>query len=111
MQAPTEMIKGNAEALILSCLEREPMHGYRIVKELAEVSEGYFNLREGTLYPHLHRLERDGLIEGNWESTGSRDRKCYRITDRGKSVLAAKREEWKEFQSNVSRVLGMSPAT
>lgn len=112
MATSFDLVKGNAPVLILSCLAREPMHGYRIVKELDSITDGYFQMREGTLYPHLHQLERDGLIEGYWENVaGGRDRKSYRITERGMSALAKKREECNEFQSNVSRVLGMSPAT
>lgn len=112
MATSSDLVKSNAAVLILSCLAREPMHGYRIVKELDSITNGYFQMREGTLYPHLHQLERDGLIEGYWENVaGGRDRKNYRITERGKSALAKKREEWNEFQSHVSRVLGISPAT
>lgn len=110
MSAPTELVKGNASILILSCLARESMHGYRIVKELEQMSEGYFAMREGTLYPHLHQLERDGLIEGYWETvTGGRDRKMYRITESGKTELAKKKREWETFQSNVNRVLHLKP--
>jgi PadR family transcriptional regulator PadR len=106
MSAPTELVKGNASALILSCLAREDMHGYRIVKELEQISEGYFAMREGTLYPHLHQLEKDGLIEGYWETvTGGRERKMYRITDKGRAELARKKREWQTFQANVNRVL------
>ena len=110
MTAPTELVKGNASALILSCLAREPMHGYRIVKELRRISEGYFAMGEGTLYPHLHQLEKDGLIEGCWEkSSGDRDRKLYRITDQGTAELARKREEWETFQANLNRALNLAP--
>jgi PadR family transcriptional regulator, regulatory protein PadR len=106
MSAPTELVKGNAAVLILSCLAREDMHGYRIVKELEQVSEGYFAMREGTLYPHLHQLERDGLMEGYWETTsGGRERKMYRITDHGRAELARKKREWETFEANVNRVL------
>lgn len=110
MSAPTEMVKGNAAVLILSCLAREPMHGYRIVKELRAESEGYFALGEGTLYPHLHQLEKDGFIEGYWETSESgRERKCYRITDRGTSELARRKQEWRKFQSKVNKVLDVAP--
>ena len=110
MPAPTELMKGNAVVLILSVLAREPMHGYRIVKELDQLSEGYFVMGEGTLYPHLHQLEKDGLIEGYWESvTGGRERKSYRITERGKRELARRQEELREFQKNVNRVLSVAP--
>ena len=109
MSAPTELVKGNAVVLILSCLAREPMHGYRIVKELDQMSEGYFTMGEGTLYPHLHQLEKDGLIEGYWETvSGGRERKCYRITETGKAELARRSAEWRKFQENVSRVLNPS---
>ena len=110
MSAPTELVKGNASILILSCLAREPMHGYRIVKELNQLSEGYFVMGEGTLYPHLHSLEKEGVIEGYWETvSGGRERKCYRITDKGMSELARRKEEWSKFQSKVNGILGLSP--
>ncbi|MCX6343736.1 MAG: helix-turn-helix transcriptional regulator [Armatimonadetes bacterium] len=110
MSAPTELVKGNAMALILSCLAREPMHGYRIVKELKDLSEGYFKMGEGTLYPHLHQLEQDGLIEGYWEtSQGGRERRMYKITEEGTAALAKKQQEWQKFQANMARVLKIAP--
>lgn len=110
MSAPTQLVKGNTAVLILSCLAREPMHGYRMVKELQLQSEGYFEMGEGTLYPHLHRLEQDGFIEGYWETTESgRERKCYRITDKGTAELTRRREEWRKFQKNVNRILDLAP--
>lgn len=106
MPAPTELVKGNAAVLILSVLAREPMHGYRIVRELDQLSEGYFSMAEGTLYPHLHQMEKDGLIGGYWETvSGGRERKCYRITEHGKAELARRGEEWRKFQDNVNRIL------
>ena len=109
MSAPTELVKGNAQVLILSCVAREPMHGYRIVKELEATSGGYFAMREGTLYPHLHQLERDGFIEGHWESvSGGRERKRYKITERGRSEFARRAEEWRRFQDHVNRVLQLA---
>lgn len=107
MSAPTELTKGNAAGLILSCLAKEPMHGYRIAKYIAEESDGYFTMGEGTLYHHLHTLEREGMVEGYWETvSGSRERKYYRLTEKGKAELARKRAEWNQFQSNVSKLLG-----
>lgn len=92
--------------LILSCLARGPLHGYGIVKELDSMSESYFKMREGTLYPHLHRLEEDGLIEGYWEqSVGTRERKMYRITTKGKAELARLKAEWSKFQLNMNQIL------
>ena len=106
MPAPTEMIKGNVVLLILSCLAREPMHGYHIAKSLEQQSEGYFAMREGTLYPHLHQLEKDGLVEGYWETvSGDRRRRYYRITGKGKAELARRSQHWREFRRNVDRLL------
>ena len=65
---------------------------------------------EGTLYPHLHQLEKDGLIEGYWENvSGGRDRKSYRITEKGTHELARRQAELREFQKNVNRVLSVAP--
>ena len=86
------------------------MHGYRVVKELEALSEGYFNMREGTLYPHLHQLENDEMIEGNWEpGLGERQRKLYRITQKGKTELARRQAEWSKFQANLNLVLSQIP--
>lgn len=110
MTAPTELVKGNASLLILSCLAQEPMHGYRITKEIERTSEGYFALGEGTLYPHLHQLEKDGFVEGYWESTpGGRERKYYRITDKGCVELTRRKAEWARFQSKMNNALQLSP--
>lgn len=108
MSAPTELLKGNAVLLILSCLAREPMHGYRIARAMEELSEGYFVLGEGALYPHLHQLEKDQFIEGYWDSSSGRERKYYRITEQGTAELARKKEEWQKFHAKMSGVLGLA---
>jgi len=109
MSAPTELVKGNATVLILSVLAREDMHGYRIAREIDRISEGYFILGEGTLYPHLHQLEKDQLIEGYWETMpNGRDRKSYHITDKGRAELARRTEEWRKFQTKLNHSLGLA---
>lgn len=106
MSAPTELLKGNATLLILSCLDRSHLHGYGIIKALESFSSSYFQMREGTLYPHLHRLEEDHLIEGYWEqSAGNRERRMYRITKKGKKELSRLQTEWQQFQLNMNQVL------
>lgn len=106
MPAPTELLKGNATLLILSCLDRGPLHGYGIVKSLESLSSDYFKMKEGTLYPHLHRMEEDRLIEGYWEqSAGNRERRIYRITQKGKIELSKLQNEWLQFQVNMNQVL------
>lgn len=109
MPAPTELVKGNTLVLILSVLAREDMHGYRIAKEIDRISEGYFSMGEGTLYPHLHQLERDGYIGGYWETvSGGRERKCYHITEKGTAELTRRTQEWKEFQTKLNSALGLA---
>lgn len=79
--------KGINELLILSALREEPKHGYQIALELEERSAGMFNLQHGTLYPILHRLERDGLIAGEWSAGEGRRRKVYLLTRQGRARL------------------------
>ena len=62
-----EMVKGTANSLLLSLLEEKPMYGYQIVKEIEARSQGYFMFKEGTLYPALYRLEKAGMVTGEWQ--------------------------------------------
>jgi PadR family transcriptional regulator PadR len=101
-----ELLKGNTDSLLLCLISRRPTYGYQIVKELEKRSNGYFQFKEGTLYPALHRLERDNLIRGNWEMlpTGQR-RRYYYITERGQQVLATRLATWQDFSTAVKAVI------
>jgi PadR family transcriptional regulator PadR len=100
-----ELLKGSTETLILSLLIDQAMYGYQLVKEMEHRSDGYFHLKEGTLYPALHRLERDGLIDGHWEqSETGQSRRYYRISDAGKNRLGAMLNEWKTFTTAVNQI-------
>ena len=104
-----ELLKGNTDTLLLSLLQKQPMYGYQIIKELDRRSQGYFRFREGTLYPALHRLESIGLIRGVWESHASgKKRRYYSLTEKGVQWLEAKVVEWRGFSSAVNMV--MQPA-
>ena len=107
MKYSKELLKGSTGALVLSVLESADMYGYRIIRELEIRSENAFEMSEGTLYPILHALEKEKYLESYWESVGGRNRKYYHITKKGKKELAAKKEEWKSFSKNVSKVLGI----
>lgn len=101
-----ELLKGSTVILVLSLLDREPMYGYQMIKEIEKKSSGVFNFKEGTLYPILHSLEADGMIESYWwGNEGSRQRKYYRITNKGNSCLKEKQQEWVIFRSAVDRIL------
>lgn len=109
MNIDIELIKGTLSLLILSLLSREPMYGYQIAATVRQKSNGAFDWKEGSLYPGLHKLERDGLIRGNWQGkAGSRRRKYYHLTEAGRAALAEKIESWKRLCQNINEVLEKS---
>lgn len=109
MSMPNEVIKGNSILLILSCLARGPMHGYRIAKEIEEATNGYFRMGEGTLYPHLSQLEQDGLIEVHNEvPVGERVRKACRITDEGRAEFVRRIQEWRRYKATMEGSLALA---
>lgn len=107
MKINKELMKGSTVILILTALDREPMYGYQMIKEIEKHSSGVFTLKEGTLYPILHTLESDGIVESYWNETeGARKRKYYRITDTGRRNLIEKKQEWMVFKTAVDKVIG-----
>jgi len=86
------------EVLILSTLSSGPHHGYQLALEIEEKSGGAFQFKHGTLYPILHKLENDKLIQGEWlEEEGRRKRKSYQLTAAGRRRLSQQVVEWSEF--------------
>jgi DNA-binding PadR family transcriptional regulator len=107
MRVNKELLKGSTVILILKLLERKPMYGYEMIKEMEENSGGVFLFKEGTLYPILHSLELNGMVEAYWsDSQGNRPRKYYQLTDQGRLQLEEKKQEWVIFRSAVEQVLG-----
>jgi transcriptional regulator len=100
-----EVLKGHLDALVLAALEAEPAHGYAIIQRLRRRSDDVFTLPEGTVYPALHRLERDGLVKSRWTNASGRRRRVYRLTRPGAEALAVRRLEWKTFARAVEAVL------
>lgn len=92
-----ELAKTNLDALVLAALAIEPAHGYAIVKRLRQRSADDFRLPEGTVYPALHRLERDGLVRSRWTEARGRRRRVYRITRPGEEALAVRKLEWRAY--------------
>ena len=81
------------------------MYGYQVVKEIESRSSGYFRLKEGTLYPALHRLEKDALVEGRWDTSPSgQNRRYYHITAKGQERLESMLREWTQFSRAVDLV-------
>ncbi len=81
-----------------------------IIARLRERSSGAFDLPEGTVYPALHRLERDGLVASEWDASAPRRRRVYQLTATGARALAAKRRDWRDFARGMQAVLGQSVA-
>lgn len=101
------LMAGSTTLLVLSLLENRDQYGYEMIKELEAKSEKLFVLKEGTLYPILHKLENDGLITSyEKESTAGKRRKYYSLTKEGKKELAGKKSEWQVFARQVNRVIG-----
>ncbi len=92
--------------LILSTLSSGPHHGYQLAIEIEEKSDGAFRFQHGTLYPILHKLEREGLIRGDWMVERSRRRrKSYRLTEAGDQYLQEQTAGWHEFLDRFAHVV------
>lgn len=107
-----EMIKGYIESIILSLLRNEDLYGYEISKRISDMSKNTFQIKEGTLYVVLKRLENSKLVTPYWDDTesGGGRRRYYKITEEGKGYFVEKTKEW-EFLKNVLDVFykgGMS---
>jgi transcriptional regulator len=100
-----EQLKGHLEVLLLAAIAAGDAHGYAIIKRLREQSQGLVELREGTLYPALHRLESSDLVTSFWETVAGRQRRMYRITAAGRKALSREREEWGAFSRAVDAIL------
>ena len=102
-----DILKGNTLTLILTLLREQPMYGFQVAKEIERRSEGALRFREGLLYPALHQLEREGLVESEWRGSNQGPRrKYYHLTRRGRREAARLRERWALFSRAVHQVLG-----
>ncbi len=102
-----DLRKGSTQVLVLSLLAEEPMYGYQIAKELEQRSGGYFDFKEGTLYPLLHRMEKEDLVKGEWQVVEKGpSRKYYSITQEGRRVLEKSAAEWTTFSQRLLKILG-----
>ncbi len=105
-----DLLRGHLDALILSVLERGEAHGLEVLDRLEQSGCGLLKLKEGSLYPALHRLEADGSVKAVWEAgdhgrRGAR-RRIYKLTPRGHRALAKGRAQWTQFVAVVGPILG-----
>ncbi|MFA5771818.1 MAG: PadR family transcriptional regulator [Thermoplasmata archaeon] len=101
-----ELRKGSIQLCILTLLNKQRKYGFQISRELKELSNDYFDIKEGTLYPALHILEKRGYLKSEWvdEGTGT-PKKYYSLTDDGRAYLREVKKEWYELNRNVRNVL------
>ena len=100
-----ELKKGSAELLILSLVDDRARHGYDIARLIELRSQGALSFHAASLYPLLYRLERRGWISGRWvEKPGERRRRMYRLTPKGRDVLATQRSGWQAFVEAINRI-------
>lgn len=102
-----QLKKGVLELLVLECVSKGPTYGYALLTELKERANGFFTLKEGTLYPILYRLEDEGLIRSDWSAPEGRaaPKKIYTATQLGHSVQVQRREIWQKFTATVDTYL------
>jgi PadR family transcriptional regulator PadR len=94
MSRPRDLVKGTLGLLILRTLELQPRHGVAIADRIAQITRGTFQVKAGSLFPALHRLEDEGAITGEWIVADGKRTKAYRLTASGRRQLAAERRDW-----------------
>ncbi len=110
-----DQLRGHMETIVLSALAEGQTHGFELLKRLQERSEGTFDLKEGTLYPVLYRLEAAGLVKAQWEKENSSRRgprrRLYQLTSKGTKALDKARNDWQIFTEVLGRLIapGSSP--
>lgn len=111
-KADKNLLSGSTTLLVLSLLAAGDKYGYEMIAELEARSDHTFTLKEGTLYPILHGLEKEGAVQAYEKAAPTgRTRKYYHITRKGLRLLDEKKEEWVEFTQTVNAILaGAAPA-
>ena len=111
MKIEKSLLSGSTPMLILSLLKDGDKYGYEMVETLAKRSDDTFQLKEGTLYPLLHALEKEKFVESYSKTApNGRERKYYRLTRSGREQLEHKEKEWRLFSEKVNAVLGCAQA-
>lgn len=111
MSGMSDLKKGSAETIILALLEESPLHGYGIAKLVSERSGGALRFHAASLYPVLYRLEKRGLLRGEWQAgTGERRRRHYLLTPKGRRALESQRGQLEVFVEALGRLTGIRNA-
>jgi PadR family transcriptional regulator, regulatory protein PadR len=106
MAPKSDLLQGTLDLLILRTLARGPMHGWGISLQIQQVSQEVLQINQGSLYPALHRLEQQGLIEAEWgNSENNRQAKFYQLTREGRKQLTEETRTWERLSTAIGRVL------
>ena len=101
-----ELLQGTLPLLILRTLAAGPNHGFAIARRIQQVSKAVLKVEQGSLYPALHRMELDGLIESYWDTTeNNRHAKYYKLTRRGMRALVSETHRWETIAGAIAAVL------
>jgi PadR family transcriptional regulator PadR len=101
-----ELVRGTLDMLILKALSLNAMHGLGVSRRLEQITDGAFQVKPGSLFPALHRLEQEGWIEGEWsESENKRKAKFYRLTRAGRERLNEEQQSWSRLVLAITRIL------
>ncbi len=105
-EARTDLLRGTLDMLILKTLSLQPLHGLGVSQRIEQVTGGVFQVKPGSLFPALHRLEQEGWVEGSWgESANNRRAKYYRLTAAGKRRLGEEKRNWAQVVLAITRVM------
>ena len=105
-RSQTDILRGSLDLLVLKTLSLAPMHGWGISQRVQQISEGVLDVNQGSLYPALQRLEKDGLITSEWGTTdNNRKARYYRLTAAGRRALGKELEGWRRFAAGLEAVL------
>jgi PadR family transcriptional regulator, regulatory protein PadR len=108
-RSQTDALRGSLDLLILKTLSLAPMHGWGISQRVQQISDGVLEVNQGSLYPALQRLEKDGLITSDWDTTDNNRRaRYYRLTATGRRALGVELESWRRFAAGLDAVLRVS---
>jgi len=102
----SELLRGTLDMLILKTLSLQPLHGLGLARRIDQVTGGAFQVKPGSLFPALHRMEQKGWVEGSWgESANKRRAKYYRLTSAGRRRLGEEKESWSQVVVAITKVL------
>ena len=109
MSKPSDFVQGTLDVLLLKILALEPLHGWAISQRLTAVSGNVLQVSEGSLYPALHKLEQEGLIKAEWQTTeNNRRAKLYSLTATGKRALNRESKSWERLSGAISQIVRLT---